>query len=299
MSTAASSGRRSQAKPPHRHQKTPSDCKATRDNISDATSQLRFKTRKAAGSSPRCAAQSGHQSVRARADYYHANARQGGAPGGGENDHARQARYAAIAPAGSLLHHAACRHAEAVRRDRAEIRGSRRWLHPHHPRRQPRRRQRQGGYPRAHRLRIQAQGKERKAKEGRNGGSKELSTPSQGNSQKPVPADRNGLFVCRSAGELAAAEWCVRQKEICLPLFPLHLRIAASGTKSKARRRRRMRRWSQAGNRKARPYGWRRVLGEPRPGRNIPWRRKMPRCPTSSATLCGRRARRDKAKDKK
>src|SRR6266404_4226243 len=138
-----------------------------------------------------------------------------------------------------------------------------------------------------------------KAKEGRNGGSKELSTPSQGNSQKPVPADRNGLFVCRSAGELAAAEWCVRQKEICLPLFPLHLRIAASGTKSKARRRRRMRRRSQAGNRKARPYGWRRVLGEPRPGRNIPWRRKMPRCPTSSATLCGRRARRDKAKDKK
>src|SRR5712692_6411141 len=35
MSTAGLSGRRSQAKPPHRHQKIRSDCKATGDNISD------------------------------------------------------------------------------------------------------------------------------------------------------------------------------------------------------------------------------------------------------------------------
>src|SRR5256885_8553562 len=34
MSTAASSGRRSPAKPRHRHQKTPSSCKVIRDNIS-------------------------------------------------------------------------------------------------------------------------------------------------------------------------------------------------------------------------------------------------------------------------
>src|SRR5260370_689155 len=194
MSTAASSGRRSQAKPPHQRRKTPWDCRATRDNISDATSQLRFKTRKAAGPSPRGAAQPGQKSVGKREDHYHAHSRESGASGGGENDHPRQARHAAIAPPGRLLHHAARSHAETLQRDRAQILRPRRRLHPHHPRRQPRRRQRQGGYPRARWLRIQAQGEERKAEEGRSSRSKELGALSQSNLQQPVLANRTGLL---------------------------------------------------------------------------------------------------------
>src|SRR5712664_3534669 len=186
MSTAGSSGRRSQAKPPHQRRKTPSDCKATRDNISDATSQLRFKTRKAAGPSPRGAAQPGHQSVRTRADHYHAHSRESGASGGGKNDHPRQARHAAIAPPGRLLHHATRGHAETLQRDRAQILRPRRRLHPDHSRRQPRRRQRQGGHPRARWLRIQSQGKEGKNQEGRTRRSQELAAAFC--IQQPVPS---------------------------------------------------------------------------------------------------------------
>src|SRR6266849_3736362 len=67
-------------------------------------------------------------------------------------------------------------------------------------------------------------------------------------------------------GEWPAAESRIRQKGSRLPLFPLPVRIAASGTTSTARRRRRKRRSSRAGNRKPKRCGWRRMPGEFHPG---------------------------------
>src|SRR6266403_1418805 len=89
-----------------------------------------------------------------------------------------------------------------------------------------------------------------------------------------------------------------KPKKRCLLRFPLHLPLADSGTTPTARRRRRKRQWNRAGNRKLKPCGWRRRPGEFHPGRNIPRRSRVPSGPRSSASLCGRRARHDRATGK-
>src|SRR6266852_8170060 len=91
----------------------------------DATFEFRIETRTKSVASPRDPAEPGDQFIRARTDHHHADARQGRAAGRGEDDHAGEARHAAIAPAGGVVYHDAGRHAKALQRDCAEIRTAR------------------------------------------------------------------------------------------------------------------------------------------------------------------------------
>ena len=63
---------------------------------------------------------------------------------------------------------------KALRRNRAEIRGPRRRLYTHHPRRHPRGRRSQSRHPRDRRLRTEEKRKERKDQEGRTGSRRQL-----------------------------------------------------------------------------------------------------------------------------
>src|SRR6267154_875777 len=87
---------------------------ASRNRKNHATFEFGIKIGAESVASPGDAAESGHQFIRARADHYDPDAREGRAAGRGEDDHAGEARYAAVAPAGGFLHHDARRDAEAL-----------------------------------------------------------------------------------------------------------------------------------------------------------------------------------------
>src|SRR6266851_3901316 len=135
-----------------------------RRTSTNATPEIRLKTRPQSVAPPRDLAQPGHQLVRTRPHHHHPDPCQSRASRRRKNDHLRQARHTAIAPSGRRLPHDARRHQKTLQRNRAQVRRPRRRLHPHHLRRQPRRRRRQSRHPRTRRLRIQEKRKERKRK---------------------------------------------------------------------------------------------------------------------------------------
>jgi len=80
----------------------------------------------------RDAAEPGHKFVRARANHHHADARESGSSGGGENDHlGKRDTLQSRRQAASYIMTPASRKSSSARR--TEVRGPRRRLYPHIP----------------------------------------------------------------------------------------------------------------------------------------------------------------------
>src|SRR5262249_16957900 len=90
-----------------------------KDKTRHATSEIGIETGTQSMAPPRNAAEPGDQSFRAWAHHDHADSREGRAAGSGKDDHAREARHAAITAASSVINHDPCRDQKTLQRHRA------------------------------------------------------------------------------------------------------------------------------------------------------------------------------------